>query len=212
MILPVNKYIIALTGGIATGKSLVSGFLGEMGAEIVDTDKIARQVTAGGSPVLKKIQRHWGNRVLNPDGTLHRKALGDIIFSSKEQRQKLNRIIHPHIRREMNNQIHNSKAPVVAVVIPLLFETAGNALDYDEIWLVYCPPKEQLRRLMDRDGITEDEAQKRIESQIPIDEKVKLCQVVIDNSGDTRETLKQTELEWQGLLNRKGISIAGLES
>ena len=184
---PKDKIIIALTGGIATGKSFVSDTLKELGAGLVDTDKIARQVVSQGSPILNTIRETWGDEVINPDGTLNRKKLGEIIFSSKKDRNRLNSIMHPEIRRVMYEQIKNSPQKIVFIDIPLLFE-AKIPIPHDKSWLVYCSKKQQKQRLMKRDSIDENEAQKKIDSQIDIDKKREMVDVVIDNCGSKEET------------------------
>ena len=204
-----KKFIIALTGGIATGKSLAARHLEKLGAFVVDTDIIARQVVKPGTPALKEIRNQWGDDVINPDGTLNRQALGKIIFASDQAREKLNLITHPPIRREMKRQVSSAQSPVVVLVIPLLFETGKKATEYDEAWLVYCPERLQLERLMKRDGIDEETARRKVGSQIPIELKKEWCPVVIDNSKSQEQTLQQVEDEWKKLLARERISIAG---
>lgn len=198
---PKDKYVIALTGGIATGKSLVSGFLGELGAGMVDTDKIAREVVSAGSPVLKKIEETWGRSVINPDGTLNRKKLGSIIFSSAKDREKLNSIIHPEIRRVMFERVRQCSAKIVFIDIPLLFESK-EPIPYNESWLVWCKKEQQMERLMQRDGIDNEEALKRTGSQIDIDEKRKLADVIVENTGSPDETGAEVKRKWDELKKR----------
>lgn len=198
---PEDKYVIALTGGIATGKSLVSGFLTELGAGMVDTDKIAREVVTPGSKVLKKIEETWGTDVINPDGSLNRKKLGCIIFSSEEEREKLNSIIHPEIRRVMYERVRQCPGKIVCIDIPLLFESK-EPIPYDESWLVCCEKEQQLQRLMKRDGIDREEALKKTASQIDIDEKRKLADIIVENTGDPAETKALVQQKWDELKKR----------
>ena len=198
---PKDKYIIALTGGIATGKSLVFGFLGELGAGMVDTDKIAREVVSPGSPVLKEIEKTWGACVINPDGSLNRNNLGSIIFSSEKDREKLNSIIHPAIRRVMYERVRQCSAKIVCIDIPLLFESK-EPIPYSESWLVWCEKEQQLHRLMKRDGIDMEEALKKTGSQIDIDEKRKMVDVIVENTGNPDDTKIKVKQAWDELKKR----------
>lgn len=198
---PPGKFIIALTGGIASGKGLVADTLEQLGASIVDTDILAREVVRPGSLVLEKIRKMWGDRVLKPDGSLDRAYLGSIIFSSPADRKKLNRIMHPEIRKLMVRRVKEDPRRVVVIVIPLLFE-AEIPVYRDEAWLAYCSPQQQKQRLIERDRISPEEAQKRIDSQMPIDQKVKLCDVVIDNTDTREQTRRQVQAEWKKLQTR----------
>lgn len=202
-----DKFIIALTGGIATGKSLAANYLKEAGAQIVDTDILARKVVMPGSDGLKKIKEHWGDAVINDDGTLDRKALGKIIFSSKEDRECLNSILHPMIRREMDREIKKSDRNIIVLVIPLLYE-AKIPIYYDESWLVYADEGTQRQRLMKRDNIDAGVAMKKIRSQINIEKKKEMADVIIDNSGKPEETRKQVEKLWRKLQTRLGLQPA----
>lgn len=195
--------MIALTGGIATGKSLVSGFLMELGVELVDTDRISREVVSPGSPVLERIREIWGNKVICQDGTLDRKKLGEIIFSSEEDREKLNSVIHPEIRRVMFLQVRKCRGNIVFIDIPLFYESK-EPIPCNESWLVWCSKEQQIKRLMQRDGIDREEALKRTGSQIDIDEKRKLADLIIDNTGCFEDTRALVEQKWNELKKRVG--------
>jgi len=203
---PRDKYIIALTGGIATGKTYVSEILHVLGGGIVDTDKIAREVVEPGSPLLDEIRRIWGNDLIKEDGTLDRTGLASIIFSSDKEREKLNNLMHPEIRKRMYARVKETKEKIVFIVIPLLYE-AMTPIQYDESWTVYCTEAQQIERLTQRDNITKQDAQKKIDSQIPIDKKVELSDIVIDNSGTPEETLARVFYQWQALLERRTIGL-----
>ncbi|MGG1518557.1 dephospho-CoA kinase [Paenibacillus oryzisoli] len=196
---------IGLTGGIACGKSTVSGMLVSRGALLVDADQIARDVVQPGSPVLEQVAAHFGQAVLNPDGSLHRKKLGELIFGSEEQRKALESILHPPIRAAMRSQMadyereHPDK--LVVVDVPLLFES-GLASMFEATLVVYVPREVQLKRLIARDGLTEDQAALRLEAQMGIEEKRSLADFVIDNSG----TLEQTTQQVEHFLTEKGFS------
>ncbi|MCD4783619.1 MAG: dephospho-CoA kinase [Candidatus Eremiobacteraeota bacterium] len=198
---PQDKYIIALTGGIATGKSYVSKILQTLGAGIVDTDRIARKVVEPGTPLLYEIREIWGDDLIKKDGTLDRSKLASIIFSSDKDREKLNNLMHPAIRKVMYADVKKLKQNLVFIIIPLLYE-AKIPIKYDESWIVSCTPDQQMKRLMGRDKITRQQAQKRIDSQIPIDEKRNLCDIVIDNTGTPEMTFAHVFHQWQELLKR----------
>lgn len=183
--------IIGLTGGIATGKSTASHFLSKQGIPVIDADIIAREVVMPGKEAYEKIVAFFGTDILHSDNTIDRKKLGEIIFNDAEKRSRLNEIVHPAVRLEMKDQANSyldaGRNPVI-MDIPLLFESKLTHM-VDETWLIYADPNIQLERLMKRDGFTEQQAISRIGSQLPIDEKKKLADVVIMNNG-TKEELE----------------------
>lgn len=187
--------IIGLTGGIATGKSTASQILKGKGFPVIDADLIARKVVEIGKPVYNDIVCTFGEEILNEDLTINRVKLGDIIFKNLELRRKLNSIVHPRVTSEIVMQVdkyvRNSK--VIFLDIPLLIEEKENLKDltFDEIWLIYSSEEVQIRRLMERDNIDFDRASARVNSQMPIDEKRKYVDVIIDNSKDIA-TLEET--------------------
>lgn len=192
---------IGLTGGIATGKSTVSEMLVNKGAILLDADQIAREVVLPGSPVLDMVFERFGQAVRNADGSLDRQKLGDIVFADREARKELEGILHPAIREIMKErmsraQLEHPEVPVVADV-PLLFESGLQHL-YDEVLLVYVPEAIQIRRLMARDGIDEEQARLRIQAQLPIEDKKAMADIVIDNSGTLESTRKQIDQFWNG--------------
>jgi len=196
--------IIGLTGGIASGKSSVAGMLERLGAPVVDADLLAREVVEPGQPALKEIAAQFGAQVLNPDGTLNRPALGAIVFADPAARRTLEAITHPAIRALAEQRIahhQSSGARVLFYVAPLLIE-AGSAARVDEIWVVYLDREHQLKRLMARDGLGREEALQRIESQMSMEEKRLLGQVVIDNCGSREELAAQVKRLWEGLGTR----------
>lgn len=191
--------VIGLTGGIASGKSLVSGYLRELGAQIVDADEIARQVVQPGKPALREIVAEFGESVLNTDGTLNRKKLGLLVFSDPEKLDRLNLITHPYILAEIRRVLERFRASstcrVIVLDVPLLFEV-GLELLVDEVWVVAVDYPTQLKRLIKRDNLTEDEARRRIVSQMPLGEKIKRAQYVIDNRFSLEETKQQVKKLW----------------
>jgi len=189
---------VGLTGGIACGKSTVSRMLEARGAAIVDADRIARDVVSPGRPALLDIRETFGDDVIGADGSLDRKRLGAIVFGDEAARKKLEAITHPRIRAEMKRQIEewNAKEPgrLVVVDIPLLFESRLDRMfAFEDILVVYVPREVQLERLMARDGMSREDAERRIDAQLPIEEKRRLADVVIDNSGTLEETERQVE-------------------
>src|SRR5690625_2548609 len=184
---------IGLTGGIATGKSTVSSMIANFDIPIIDADKIAREVVEPGRTAYMEIIQKFGSEILKKDETLNRKRLGEIIFSNKEKRDQLNNIVHPAVRKEMLQQrdyFVNLGVNSVVLDIPLLFES--NLMNYvEKTIVVYIPEKLQLKRLMKRDYLTKNEALKRIRSQMPTSDKIKLADVVIDNSQTKEKTLQQ---------------------
>jgi dephospho-CoA kinase len=187
--------VIGLTGGIATGKSTVSAILKKAGAEIIDADRIAREVVKKGLPAYREIVENFGETVLLSNGEINRSVLGDLIFNDPRKKQLLNRIVHPHVRRETNRQLkdmENSSPDTIAVLdIPLLFEAEMHK-DLSEVIVVYAPEHIQIKRLMKRDNISEADAVARVRSQMPIEEKKNRATIVIDNSGTMQDTRKQT--------------------
>lgn len=188
-----NK-IIGLTGSISTGKTQVSNYLRDRGEKVIDADLIAREVVDLG-PVKEKIKEAFGNDIYKDD-ELDRKALGEIVFRDKEKRQVLNEIEHPEIYRIILEEIKNSKGRVF-VDIPLLFESQHlnerYGLDFDEVWLVYVDRETQVKRLIKRDRISKGYALEKINSQMSVEDKKIMADVIIDNSGSLEETFKQVE-------------------
>jgi len=188
-----NK-IIGLTGSISTGKTQVSNYLRARGEKVIDADLIAREVVDLG-PVKEKIKEAFGNDIYKDD-ELDRKALGEIVFRDKEKRQVLNEIEHPEIYRIILEEIKNSKGRVF-VDIPLLFESQHlnekYGLDFDEVWLVYVNRETQVKRLIKRDRISRGYALEKINSQMSVEDKKIMADVIIDNSGSLEETFKQVE-------------------
>lgn len=193
---------IGLTGGIATGKSTVSSMLIRKGALLVDADVIARDVMLPGHPVLAEVAAYFGQDVIQADGQLDRKMLGEIIFNDDKKRLALNGITHPAIRREIRKQMadYESAYPdrLVVVDIPLLYESELQSL-FEKVMVVYVPREQQLRRLMDRDEITEERAESRLNSQMNIEQKKQMADYVIDNSGTLAETSQQVDELWNRL-------------
>ncbi|WP_191966117.1 dephospho-CoA kinase [Oryzomonas japonica] len=182
--------VIGLTGGVATGKSSVARFFEERGVPVVDADQLAREAVKPGSPCLARLAALLGAGVLRGDGTLDRKRVAGIVFADADKRRQLEAVLHPEIRRLAEERITRAAAAGQRIVIymaPLLIE-AGVTDRVDEIWVVTVRPEVQLERLMARDGIGREEAERIIGSQMPLAEKERHGRVVIDNSGTLEET------------------------
>ncbi|MBI5810354.1 MAG: dephospho-CoA kinase [Deltaproteobacteria bacterium] len=186
--------IVGLTGGIATGKSLVSKELKRLGARVVDADAIAREVSAAGSPACGEIVKEFGRGILGSGGVLDRKRLAGIIFNDPESRRRLDRIMHPRIIKRMREEAGRLRRidPDALIVFeaPLLFE-AGLNKDVDRIIVVVSDEDRQIERLRRKEGLTAKDARKRIMSQMPLDEKKKLADHIIYNNGTVEEALKE---------------------
>ncbi len=185
--------VVGLTGGIASGKTFVSNELKRLGAHIIDADVIAREIVEPGRPALAEIVKEFGTGILKADGTLDRKALAGIVFSDKEKLQILNGITHPRIierTKALIDEIESAhEDPLIVVDAAVLIE-AGIHGSVDEVVVVLISEEEQLKRLINRDGLTEDEARKRVASQLPLKEKAGYADYVIDNNNSPEETLK----------------------
>ncbi|WP_078391910.1 dephospho-CoA kinase [Shouchella patagoniensis] len=186
---------IGLTGGIASGKSLASKYLMDKGVPVIDADVISRQVVEPGELALNQIIQAFGREILTDEGTLDRKALGSIIFADEEKRKILNNIVHPAVRIEMKRQsdeLVRAGHPLIVLDIPLLVE---GELFYlvDEVWVVYVDKQTQLLRLIKRDQSNEKDAMQRIASQLPLEDKTKKADLVIDNSGSKENTYDQLD-------------------
>ena len=181
---------IGLTGGIASGKSLVADLFGELGADVIDTDTLARDVAEPGQPALQEIIARFGDSVRNTDGGLNRRALRALVFADDRARHDLEAILHPRIRAEVNKRVDASQAPYQLIVVPLLAET-GYQDFVERVVVVDCPEATQLERLMQRDGETEDSARRILNAQADREERLSLADDVIDNSGSREETARQ---------------------
>lgn len=190
---------MALTGGIATGKTTVAEMLKELGASIIDADQLARQAVAKGSPGLQAIVARFGMGMVTADGDLDRRRMAELVFADPHQRAALEAIVHPivaDLSRQAIRAAEEAGARVVVYDIPLLFEV-GRAADFSTIILAYLRPELQLRRLMERSGLSATEANARIAAQMPIDDKRDLATWVVDNSGTREETRDQVFDLWQ---------------
>lgn len=183
-------FILGITGGISSGKSLVVKILRDFGVQVISADEIVHHLLSQ-SYYLNKIKEFFGDEVFDGE-ILNRRKLGKIIFSSEEKRRILNNLLHPPVLRTMKEEIEKNKEKkgILAFEVPLLFEV-GIEDWFDEIWVVYCSFEIQIERLMKRDNVSYEEALNKINSQMPLDEKIKRANYVIDNSGNIEDTIKQ---------------------
>jgi dephospho-CoA kinase len=191
--------LIGVTGGIATGKSTVDRLLAAHGASVIDADELAREAVRPGEPALDAVAARFGREVLLPNGNLDRGRLGEVVFADPEARRDLERITHPRINELMGERIASAlagPAPLVAVDIPLLFESAREAM-FDGVLLVYAAPEVQVRRLRERNGLDEAAALQRLAAQLPIDEKRDRATWIIDNSDGLDATSRAVDLWWE---------------
>jgi len=197
--------IVGLTGSIATGKSTVSNMFAELGAVIIDADKIVRQVQSPDQPAWRDIVKEFGEDILLPNRELDRAKLGAIVFGNSEKRKMLNEIVHPRVREERDRFTGSALAvnPDALVIwdIPLLIET-GIYKEVEKTIVIYVDPATQLKRLLERDELTEEAAKSRIAAQMPIEEKKQYADFLIDNRGTIEETRAQVTSIWEQLTGR----------
>lgn len=185
---------IALTGGIATGKSYVAGRFREAGVPIVDADLLAREVVLPGTPALNAIRKRFGPDAVRRDGTMDRIRVAQIVFKDKRARLDLEAIIHPAVVKAINDFFNAlpKRTPFAIADIPLVYET-NREKDFDAVIVVACPRDMQLQRLMERNKLSKEDAEKRIAAQLPIDQKVSKATHVINNAGTFEETDAQVD-------------------
>jgi dephospho-CoA kinase len=191
-----------LTGSIAVGKSFVSSVFAGLGCHVLDADQTSREVVAPGSAGLRAVAEAFGREVLRPDGALDRAKLGAIVFSDETKRVKLNAILHPLIIEAQDDWLRHCEtlAPRgVAIVDAALMIETGGYRRFDKLNVVYCRPELQLERLIKRDGLTPEEAARRIAAQMPQDEKKSFADYLIDTSGNYDETREQVQTVYEHL-------------
>jgi dephospho-CoA kinase len=192
---------VALTGGIATGKSYCLHRFAELGVPVIDADRLARDAVAPGSTGLAAVVERFGGGVLAPDGSLDRAALGRIVFADPRARAALEAIVHPEVYRRIREWSVNLAAGTRLAIadIPLVYET-GQEHEFDRVVVAACTPEEQLRRILARDGLPEPDARARIAAQWPIDEKVKRADIVIWTDRGNAETDAQVRRTYEMLI------------
>lgn len=190
--------IIGLTGGIASGKSTVSNYLAELGAIIIDADKIAHEIMEKGKTAYWQVIEAFGREILAENGEIDRSRLGKIVFNNLEKKKILEEITHPQVIREMREKIEEYRAEnkVIVLDVPLLFEAGLDSM-VDETWVVYVDRETQLQRLIARDGLSYEEANKRIQAQMSLEKKRDLADFVINNKGNIEDLKRQVLLKWR---------------
>ncbi len=194
-------YIIGLTGNIATGKSTVARMLRDLGATVIDADRVAHEVMRAGTPVHRAVVEAFGPQVLRPDGEIDRARLGAMVFSDPQALARLEAIVHPAVLEEVARRIAAAPTLVVVVEAIKLIES-GMAEGFDALWVTTCPFEEQVRRLMADRGLTRQEAELRVRAQPPQEAKIARADIVISTDGSLEETRAQVEAAWQALMER----------
>lgn len=198
--------LVALSGGIAAGKSTIAKRLRELGAHHIDADLLAREAVAPGSEGLRHIREHFGPGVISKDGTLDRAQLGARVFANTTELEALNAIVHPEVRKLATARIDEIRAQdddaIVIYDVPLLVE-AGVNLPWDLVVIAEAPAPERLRRLIEIRGMSEVEAQRRIAHQADDSARRAVADVVIDTSSSVEETLRQTDALWKNLIKNE---------
>ena len=181
---------VGLTGGIASGKTTVANMFAQLGAGLVDTDVVAREVVAPGEPGLTAVSRAFGASVLDSSGTLNRAALRTMVFGDPRQRERLEEILPPLIRARTLAQIEALEAPYALIVVPLLVET-GFAQLVHRVLVVDCPEATQVQRLMERDRLSEEDARAMMSAQVDRATRLRTADDILDNGGSAERALKQ---------------------
>jgi dephospho-CoA kinase len=198
--------VIGLTGGIGSGKSTVAGYLVELGAAVMDLDKVGHEIIKSGSRVFKKIVGEFGKDILDTRAEIDRARLGKIVFRDPEALARLNRIVHPAIDEIIYERLAEYRRRGVKVVVleAAVMLEAGKAKQADEIWVTAAPEATVLRRLRERSGYSEEETKARIRSQLSDEERIKRADVVIDTDGSLDAVKARVEAEWRRLMARGG--------
>ncbi len=187
--------IIGLTGGIGSGKSMITQYLIDQGIAVIDADQLSRDIVKPSTPGLKKIAESFGQEYLLDDGELDRAKMGELVFKDKEKLSLLNSLLHPILRAEIKREIECFRSKGHTLVIldaAILIESKMQDL-VDEIWLVYADQETQIERIMKRDGFTRAQVIARIGSQMPIEEKKKHADIIIDNNQSPEKTIEQVK-------------------
>lgn len=184
--------IIGLTGNIACGKTSVGQMLLELGAErYIDADAVVHRLYESGQPVAVQVAQSFGRAVMAPDGSVNRKALGEIVFQNAGAMRRLERIVHPAVGQALKNELASVSAGGIAIIDSVKLLEGGSGALCQSKWLVICPEEQQLARLMARNHLSIEEARARLAAQPPIADKLRLVDEVIDNGGSLEETRRQ---------------------
>jgi len=197
-----SPYTVALTGGIASGKTLISDEFARLGVSVIDTDVIAHEIVEPGQPALQEIINTFGSDIIDSNGRLKRAELRAIIFSDKGEQQKLESILHPRIRQEANKAIAKVNSAYCILVIPLLAERSANP-NVNRVLVVDVEPKTQISRLMARDNSSRKQAEQALASQIGREQRLKIADDILDNSGSPEQARREV-----AQLNLKYLRLA----
>ena len=198
-----DRYLIGLTGNIATGKSTVAEMLAALGATTIDADRVVHQIMRQDSEVYDQVLAAFGPDVIGSDGEINRQRLGRIVFSDPAELHRLEEIVHPAVGIEVRQRVARAKTPVVVVEAIKLIEAGWHRL-CQALWVTTCPPEQQIDRLIAQRSLGYEEARQRVTAQPPQSQKISLANVVIDTSGNIAKTRQQVEVAWQAI--DKGVS------
>lgn len=207
--------LVSLTGGIASGKSIVGDVLTQRGCHLHAADRAARDLQTPGRPAYDKILARFGRPVLAPDGTIDRRKLGAIVFADAREREALNAIVHPLVfaaMRETAARLEAEGKVRIFVNEAALTIEAGFTEYFDKIVVTTCPPDVQMRRLAARDSLSPEEARQRLEAQMPAEEKLDFADYIVDTSGSLEETVAQAEALYEDLLLDEKVKRQDTES
>ena len=197
--------LIALTGGIASGKSTIARRLAEHGAVVIDADRTVRELQEPGQPVFRRIVEEFGTGVVADDGSLDRAALGSIVFGDAEKLAALNAIVHPAVKEETQRRFREALASdpdaVIVYDVPLLREARGTG-EWDTVVVAHAPAEARIRRMVDDRGMTADDAAARVRNQASDEERLAMADIVIDTGGTLEHTLEQADRLWDQLSGR----------
>ena len=200
-----NIIVLGVTGGIACGKSEVGRILEDLGFDVCDADLVAHGLMKKGTPLFQQLVNFFGNHILSGDGEISRPILGEIVFDNPMQREALNRLVHPVVREALEgwiNERHRLGLPG-AVLVPLLFESGMDTLDLDVVLCVSCPEELVFRRLEQR-GLNRVEAERRIDAQMPLEEKERRADFTVPNAGTLQELKEETRKAVEEAYRLKG--------
>ena len=193
---------VGLTGGLASGKTYVARLLQDLGCHVVQADRLGHEVLRRGGEAYDDVVREFGPHILSPDGEVDRKVLGKIVFADAARLATLNSLVHPHVFRrqqEFFEQVERNDPHGIALVEAAIMIESGSHKSYDRLVLTVCPREMQIRRFMERDGATEEEALRRLDRQMPLEEKHRFADYVIDTSGTKEKTERQAREVYDSL-------------
>jgi len=193
---------VGLTGGLASGKSFVGRALSDLGCLLIQADMLGRQVLEQGGETYEAVVKTFGNQIVDPDGRINRRRLAKIVFSDPEQLAKLNALVHPRVKereRDLVAEFAREHPDGIAVTEAAILVETGSYKDYDRLIVAVCRPEQQIERSMERDGVSREEVLNRLSRQMPLEEKVKHADFIIDTSGTKEDTLQQVRTVYESL-------------